>query len=152
MTIIKNLKPLVFSFIVFGMISSFSSCKKYEDGPSLSVASKKGRVANNWKMEAEYKNGVQQQLDADDLAYRIEFSKDGAVTEKFTDTGTGVVSSYTGTWDFSSDKETLTTTITYGPGDIDVETYKILRLKSNELWLEQTDSNGNKTEIHFVAA
>jgi hypothetical protein len=34
-----------------GTIIALSGCKKYEDGPGLSLSSKKSRVVANWKIK-----------------------------------------------------------------------------------------------------
>ena len=55
--------------------------------------------------------------------------------------------SVSGTWAFSSDKTSLE--VTDGSGQMDSS--KILRLTNNELWLEQSDSNGGTYEVHYSA-
>ena len=34
------------------------ACKKYDEGPALSLRSKKSRIANKWKVDKLFKNGV----------------------------------------------------------------------------------------------
>lgn len=101
-----------------------SSCGKYEDGPKISFATKKGRMVNTWKLVAVFEDGVQQPTISTEVR---DIKKDGTFTE------TQGSSSYVGTWSFSSDKESVTFTENGGSYSI---TYKILRLKSKELWLE----------------
>jgi len=46
--------------MIFLFLSSslYIGCKKYEEGPAMSLRSKKGRVANKWKVDAYLKNGT----------------------------------------------------------------------------------------------
>jgi hypothetical protein len=113
------------SLAVLIMITTvFSSCKKYPDGPMLSLASKKSRLVNTWKMTEALVNG--QSYTTSTTVTVFDIKKDDTYTN-----GTE-----TGTWAFSSDK----TSVTFTPngGVIPAYTSKILKLKSNALWLQQT--------------
>ena len=52
----------IFASILFLtlMVVGFSSCKKYEEGPSLSFRSIKQRITNTWKIESYSINGAEQ--------------------------------------------------------------------------------------------
>lgn len=140
---------VIFSLLIIGLLSfSISSCKKYDDGPTISLRSKKGRVANTWKIEKQYKNGTEQSLSSFDLSQKWTLEKDGSATYSST------LGTSTGTWDFVSDKEAIQTSFTTG-GFIKITTntqYTILRLKEKELWLKYNDIAGNEFEIHLVEA
>ncbi|MCX7863119.1 MAG: hypothetical protein N2449_09020 [Bacteroidales bacterium] len=116
----------------------FSSCGKYEDGPAFSLASKKSRVVNVWQLDKSFHNGVEVQLSADDKDDYMEFTKDNKL--KITWVGQGQTYTVEGTWEFDDKKENLITKITY-MGVTSVDTSKILRLKSNEMWLEYKNGN-----------
>jgi hypothetical protein len=79
----------------------------------------------------------------------LTFDKDGAYTYSydFVILGFPTNGSISGTWAFSSDKTSLE--VTDGSGQMDSS--KILRLTNNELWLEQSDSNGGTYEVHYSA-
>jgi hypothetical protein len=47
-------KILVFTALLLGFMTVFNSCKKYEDGPLLSLKSKNGRITGEWELK-EYK-------------------------------------------------------------------------------------------------
>ncbi len=130
-----SLLVLIAALVSFAAVS----CKKYEDGPTFSLASKKGRVAGDWTVEkATYTSGGSTVDVTEDLKSEVEkwsFTKDG----DFTISGDGM--SETGTWEFDDDKENIIITI-----DGDTWTWEIKRLKSKELWVKWTD---NDLEIQF---
>ena len=108
------------------------TCKKYEEGPRLSMRSKKARVANEWQYEkVTSPNGAD--MTAYFINHSIEFKKDGSYI------GTEGTSSWTGTWQFASDKEDLVLTES---GSGDAHTYRIIRLKNKALWFTMVTSNG----------
>jgi len=112
----------------------FSSCGKYEDGPKISLASKKSRLVNTWKLVEEIQNGVVLNLSGYSIVTDIK--KDGSYTYTYSYTILGVpyFGTTTGTWQFSSDKESLIMTPN---GSSTASTATILRLKSKELWTKQ---------------
>ncbi len=130
--------------VVFGSAVLFSGCKKYADGPVFSLATKKGRVVNTWKMEKMIENGtdVTATLATFMANFSIEFKSDNTYLE----TGGGS-SAETGTWDFDSKKAYIVTTPN---GSSSANRAEILRLKSNEMWLKTTDGN-DTSEIHYVS-
>lgn len=139
------MKILFFSLSIL-ILLALSSCKKYEDGPVFSLASKKSRLVNVWKLDKVIHNGVEQALTADDKDDKYEFTKDG----KYKVTVINGSFSYTieGTWEFDNNKEHIITSFTYNNITY-TDTTKILRLKSKELWTE--DRSGNDIfEYHYV--
>ncbi len=131
-------------------VFALSSCGKYDDGPAFSLASKKSRVVNTWKIDKEFINGTEQTLTADDKDDYIEFKKDGNMT--MTQVSGSVSSTTSGTWDFDSKKENLVITFSYsylGQTITSTSTAKILRLKSNEMWVEETE-NGNTVKYYYI--
>jgi uncharacterized protein (TIGR03066 family) len=128
-------KLLVISIIA---IFAFSSCGKYEDGPAFSLASKKSRLVNVWQLDKAFENGVEVQLSADDKDDYMEFTKDNKI--KATIVSGSQSTTVEGTWEFDSKKENIITKITVMGITIE-QTLKILRLKSNELWVEEKHGN-----------
>ncbi len=118
-----------------------SSCGKYEDGPKISLATKKSRMVNEWKLTSVYQNGIAYSLSG--TTDVIDVKKDGNYTETYS--SPSGASSYTGTWSFSSDKESVTFTPNGSSSSI---TFTILRLKGKELWLEEIDG-AYKYEYHY---
>ncbi len=118
-------------------------CQKYDDGPFFSILPKKDRLANEWKIEKVIWNGSDVTSSSTDN-YSIELKKDE--TYKVTYIFLGQPLTDTGTWEFDSKKEYITTT----PDGSGSETKsKILKLMNKELWLEEEDGS-NVTETHYV--
>jgi hypothetical protein len=108
-------------------IIALSGCK-YEDGPGLSLRSKKSRIAATW----EYKKVISNSVDESALYIgdTWEMKKDG----NFTDLWDGY--SDPGKWEFALDKEAID--FRYDDGSI--ARYTIKRLTAKDLWLENIDS------------
>lgn len=141
----KNFTKLAVLVALVAFVAS--SCGKYEEGPSISLSSKKSRVVNIWKLDAEYLNGVEQTLTDDDKNTKMEFTKDDKMT--ITTVMLGATVTFSGTWSFDDTKESIITEIDFA-GSISKDTSKILKLKSKELWLENTTGT-DKTEFHYVS-
>lgn len=110
----------------FLMVGTYS-CKKYEEGPTISLNTKTTRLARNWKLDQVKQDGV----DVTNTTEALEqyFGKDGDYIFRID----GV--EYTGSWEFGSDKESILIKMN---GSGDTETMKIIRLKSSELWLDES--------------
>ncbi len=109
-------------------IISLSGCKKYEDGPGLSLSSKKSRVVANWEFKKVKVSSVD--VTSAFLDYTWEIKKDG----QFNMVSNGNIDH--GKWDFALDKEALD--FRYDDGAI--ERYNIKRLTAKDLWMEFIDS------------
>ncbi len=121
---------------------SLVGCKKYENGPSISTASIKSYVINVWKAEkVTASNG--QDLTSSYTSYTIEFNKDKTFIERWNTT------TIPGSWDLDNDKNNIITSPT-DFGSYDVDTYLILKLKSNELWVRRVGGSPSGQEIHFI--
>lgn len=137
----KTIKIL--SLALLAMTFVLGSCSKYEEGPAFSLRTKKARLAGEWKADKYIDSNGNEENANDDGT--IEFTKDNTFIVKSGNFST------TGTWEFTKDKEYLETEFTYTSGGVTVtETNesKILRLKNDELWLE--DEDGDQT--HYVPA
>ena len=114
-----------------------NSCRKYEDGPYVSLRTRKGRVVNKW-----------QKAEGDDYLllltkiYSREFMRDGTYLMEY-DKDTASTQFAIGTWEFYDKQQYL---ILHLP-EVTVRTAKfsmrdtvqISKLKNDELWL----INGN---------
>jgi hypothetical protein len=140
----KMKKQIIIALIaVMGLGFTFSSCNKYEDGPKFSLLTKKARLTGDWTLEAYIANGYDitsttQSFLGASWEYQIE--KDGSWKQ------TGNMNS-SGTWELGEDKDDVKFTET-SPGN-NVTTYRILKLKSKELWLRYTNSNGTYDIMHL---
>ncbi len=120
---------------------------KYEEGPALSLRSKKARVVNIWKIEKAWQNGydVTASLESFQPGLTLEFKEDGSLVYDWLQNSAPV--SYSVQWEFNSDKSGLVIT-----ENALSTTWDILRLKNNEMWLKRTVSGVTTTveEIHYV--
>ncbi len=114
------------------------ACKKYEEGPGVSLRSKKARVANEWKVDYAFDLSDNLVVTGDYAGETWEFNKDG----EFYERSNGTIDK-SGTWEFISDKEAIRINFV-GTGS-STETYTVLKLKENEMWLKDSDE-----EIHLV--
>lgn len=139
-------KFIVLFAALIGMAAFFTGCK-YEEGPFLSLRSKKERVANTWKIES----AIEQDGDDVTAAYDghvLVLTAEGDLTW----TGTWLLLPFTseGNWNFTVDNENVQfqyDSIFSFPFN-DEDEFQILKLKEDELWL--MDMDGDKTEFHLV--
>lgn len=127
-------------FIIFIIGSSLIGCKKYEEGPVISLSSKMARVANTWKVESYTINNVDYTSTLTNINYTETYDKDGNYSYS-SSLGTG-----TGKWEFQSDKEQIKR---FGVSGQTSLTLFILRLKEKEFWYYYLDGN-DRHEIHLT--
>jgi hypothetical protein len=107
-----------------------TSCGKYEDGPGLTLLTKKSRVAGSW----DVKSIGSQVIATSGYSLNMNFEKNGSATFSYTYSGGN--SAYIGSWDFASDKENLLINI-----DGSAQLYEIKRLTNKEMWLDDDISS-----------
>jgi len=148
------MKTIIGLGVTLAMLTTLFSCKKYPEGPSLTIRSKKGRVANKWKIDKWLIGGVDSATYYAAEGTWIELTKDGKVTAAQVQTN-GILSlttNFTGEWQFSDDKEKFAWIITDDLGSpADTNDFQILKLKNKEFWLLDEDDNPNQTaELHLT--
>lgn len=124
-------------FLALAMVFGSTSCK-YEEGPALSLRTKKARVAGEWEIEKTIESDGTEDTDSDGITYTFE--KDG--TGKAESSEAGFTFSFDFTWEFTDSKKKMKMTF-----DGDSEESTILRLTNKEMWLKDTDGY----QIHFKA-
>ena len=139
MKILKNLSIC----LGIALMSTPISCKKYEDGPLLSLRSKKERVANTWKIFAAYEDGQDVSDNYDQYEIEFDISGDARLEATYTFSNVTYSTETDGTWEFNNDKENISIDMEDDSAD---ETYQILKLKEDELWLREL---GGEVELHF---
>ena len=124
----KNLMNRVLLALV-GMVFVLASCGKYDGGPGLSLATKKGRISRTWvPASSDDVNGNVTTYNGSE--FTITYDKDGTVTYTLP-----VFGASTGTWELNSDKTAITTTFN---GSTDTSD-PIYRLTSKDLWFKDVD-------------
>lgn len=118
-------KKYSITIAIFTLLVSFNSCK-YEDGPTLSLRTKKARLVGKWyQTEPALNEGAK---------YYYEFKSNDDFTSGGSFMLDGEEQSYSsdGMWEWDSNKEKVK--IIYGP----VDEYKInvTRLTNKELWFK----------------
>ena len=136
----KTIKKSTIAITLLGSIL-FTSCKKYEDGPTISLLTRKTRMVNEWVIEKatdEKGNDVTSYWQGANPLLSIKKDKTYSSTIIL-----GVILS--GIWDFSNKDEDVV--FSQSSPYANSTTYKILRLKDKELWLRETDST--PSELHY---
>lgn len=129
---------------------TINSCKKYEEGPLLSLRSKTARVANTWKVDKYLKNGVDEttqkySASGDKRNYTETFTKDGVYSYSYID-DQGDSKGGAGKWEFQNKNLEIKRS---GVSGQSTETLVILKLKEKEFWFWYMDS-GDKKEFHLI--
>src|SRR3989339_405986 len=127
------------AFIAILIIPTIQSCKKYSDGPVISLRSRTERLANTWKVENYKRNGT----DYTSLVsnYTETYTKSGDYSYSWGSlTGTGK-------WAFQSNDEEIKIS---GTDNQSSQTLIILKLKENEFWYYYMDGN-DRNEFHMIS-
>ena len=139
------MKKQSFLLVLVASLFFFVSCSKYEDGPAISLLSRKARLVNKWKLEKYYKDGQEQSLSDDDKKGYLEIKKDNTFEEVAYSGAYSIT--FTGTWSEVDNYSKIHFKVT-NPSSYEYE-YTILRLMSNQLWGKEI-SDGHEYEYHFV--
>ncbi len=131
--------------ILFITVISIIACKKYENGPSISLKSEKARIANEWVVEQYIEDGKDKTSTLSSV--KFTFEKDGVCTV-ITPNGTFVGVWQTESDDDDDDDNKVKIEFKFTAKDTYVEEldddWEISKLKDNEMWLIDDD---NKTTI-----
>lgn len=135
---------IVLLSILFVSSNLITSCKKYEEGPAFSLLTKKARITGDWTLESYSVNGEDVTAELKALiggTIELNIEKDGSYKKNIAGT------TDTGKWKFGEDKDD----VYFDSNDSKVaeDDYRILKLKSKELWLRQTQSNGDVEIFKF---
>ncbi|MBN1251502.1 MAG: lipocalin family protein [Bacteroidales bacterium] len=133
------LKFSIYSLLIF--IFSFSSCSKFEDGPLISLRTKKQRLARDWKIEytINKESGIRHSADFED--WLLTFDKGGTFTKIVF--YNNIETKINGTWELN--ENILRLEFSYETETI-LEFYTIMRLTKKELWM-----NDNLEEIYYYS-
>lgn len=120
-------------------VLAFSGCKKYEEGPAVSLYTKNARIINLWKFQ-KVTDESGDDLSADYVGITVDFKKNGDFL--ITD-GTDYEA---GKWELSSDKEDI---ILENSDDSYIWKWHITKLKNSEMWAKVFDG-AYYTEFHLL--
>jgi len=128
--------------IIFTIVAAtamiFSSCGKYEEGPSFSLMTKKARVVGTWTVTEITVDGEIQDMEG--VVIKSTLEKDGTGTMSATWSGFTFTSDLE--WEFDEAKENLRTRTKevdeteFG----DWEDGEILRLTNSECWIKTVET------------
>ena len=130
--------PALFILSVFFVVSA---CSKYEEGKP-SMASKKSRLVNNWKVQQLTANG--NDITSWNLVEEVIITKNNTIT--VSGTPFGVPTTTNGAWAFNSDKTHVL--VTNNDGSLD--DYEIVMLQKDESKFRLID-NGTTYLYHLVS-
>lgn len=148
MKTIKRTLGLILSMTLIIVLSQ--GCKKYEEGPSISLRSRAARVANTWKVVKYLKNGEDEtekkySSTGDKRNYTETFTKDGAYSYIYYNDN-GDAKSGASNWGFQNkDYEINRSGVSGQSSDI----LTILKLNEKEFWYYYMDG-GDKKEFHLI--
>lgn len=130
---------------IMAFLVLFTACK-YEDGPKLSLRTKKHRAVNTWHIDQVLENGMDKTTDYKNayVNYQIDIKADNSYELKYRPFNFGEYVE-TGNWAFSGDK----VFINFTPKDSKSPSqWKILRLTETETWVIQ-NINGKDVELRM---
>lgn len=125
------MKTFKLILLVLSLGIFFNSCKKYEDGPAISLKTKKMRLCRKWNFTEGTLEGNPLQFSYYMYTDEYEYKTNGKYIITGEDARNAKTSYLEGTWSFSDKKENLVRSIYTNSS----ETLSILRLTSTDLWL-----------------
>jgi hypothetical protein len=119
-------KFLVLTILALAVVS----CGKYEEGPGISLLSKKNRITNVWSLSSRMTNS--QTTNLSNSTWKVEINDDETYNSQATYLGIPFLNE-SGIWKFSTDKSQLLTTPS---GSSNTDSWEIIRLTKDELKLK----------------
>jgi hypothetical protein len=137
------MKKVLCLLMFFVLTSVTTNCKKYEEGPSFTLLSKKSRVDNTWKLDKYYENSVDKTSDALNVFkdFTLVMDKNNMKYSK-SFTALGILPyGESGSWKFSSDMNS----ILFTPDNSSIVPYSwnIIKLKNKSMGYAYTTNNVN---------
>jgi hypothetical protein len=138
------------------------ACKKYDEGPLISLRTKESRLCREWKLDKYTVNGVEQANDANGT---LEFKKDGSLTDTYHTENLGVLE-FRGTWHFTQDKKYIEISElsckikkdSYGLSslfknisDAEWTEYEIMRLTAKEFFIVRYVNTADELRFEYKA-
>ena len=111
------------------------ACKKYDEGPLISLTSREERIANTWVIEKAIEAGQYVTSSYDNFVLNLTTAHAATLNAQYVFFGVPVNTETSGTWVFQNNDETLVLDFEDDAAD---GSYQILRLTEPELWLRKT--------------
>lgn len=143
--------PIIKILCISLLFSATYSCKKYDDGPKISLKSEQARLVRKWQVQVAYYSqftdtpatGVNQTITWQNL--KLEFKKDKTYQLENYNLEQTEKTIENGTWEFTDDFSKVKTTGTVMHYDAETNallsqdsknsTWRIMRLTKKELWV-----------------
>ncbi|MCB0762861.1 MAG: hypothetical protein KDC12_15145 [Flavobacteriales bacterium] len=137
-------RTVLLSLLMATFVFSISSCKKYEQGPIISLRTKTKRLTGEWKVMDNFDDYLNVNYT---LTY--EFEMDGDFKETITQTNNGTYEVHTqeGKWKWEPGKESIQIeydAVDWYEGLNVVEDFEVTRLTNDEFWFKR--DNGEHVE------
>ena len=132
----------LFFSLALGLTVTFTvltGCKKYPEGPALSLRSRAARLENTWKVVSVTLNGQDITSQFSAINYTETYDKEGNYSYN------SALDSGSGKWEFQNDDLEIRRSGVSGQSSMDLI---ILKLKSNEFWYKILDGS-DVYEFHF---
>jgi hypothetical protein len=141
-------KSLLVLLLVLMVSGSMTSCRKYEEGPNISLRTKRARVTNNWKIESAQVDGIEKSFDPYWAKQKHYMYSDGKYIVTIIDPVTLEARNVQGTWKLYDDDRKIALTTKNFSGNIDsTSDYSILKLYNKQFWIRKLD---NSVELHLA--
>ncbi len=120
------MKKLLFTLATISIM--VASCKKYDNGPVISLRTVEQRITGTWVADKWVQNDIAL---ASTEQIQLGFNKDHTASYFYYDSIDGYSESYTGTWQFDEGNEHLTIELNSGNAQQDITIYCIINTLSN---------------------
>ena len=134
--------------ILFAATTVFTACRKYEEGPNISLRRKEARVTNNWRIQSAQLNGVEVSVDPFWAKQKHYMYRNGDYVVTIIDPVSLEARNLQGKWTLYDNDRKLALTTKNFSGNIDsTNDFHILKLYENDMWIRKID---NSLELHLV--
>jgi hypothetical protein len=127
----------IFGLILFTLF--ISSCRKYSEGPSFSLLSKKARICNDWVLLTQLKND--EDVTDETITVKLAIDKDGTYSSSSTYDALGQLQGdySNGKWTFGDTKDILYLyeSVNNEYDDTPSRTFKIKELRNKQIKLAE---------------
>ncbi|MBL7754953.1 MAG: hypothetical protein HWD58_03575 [Bacteroidota bacterium] len=124
------------------------SCRKYEEGPNISLRTKRARVTNNWAIQSALVDGIEKSQDPYWAKQKHYMYSDGKYIVTIIDPVTLEARNVQGNWKLYDSGRKIAITTKNFSGNIDsTNDYNILKLYNKQFWIRKLD---NSIELHMV--